>query len=108
MSTSRLNSNSSTSSKRESKPPKQNKSNQSKQTKQKKQQPLTKAEILKLTNDINNLKDEIHILSIFEVFRKYEPQIETDGDTLELDIAPLKPSTLWALRETVDNLLGLS
>ncbi|KAK8894180.1 transcription initiation at TATA-containing promoter protein [Tritrichomonas musculus] len=108
MSPSRINSSSSTSSKRESKPIKQNKSNQTKQTKQKKQQPLTRAEILKLTNDINNLKDEIHILSIFEVFRKYEPQIETDSDTLVLDIAPLKPSTLWALRETVDNLLGLS
>lgn len=104
----RVNTNAPNSSKREPRQPKQSKSIQSKQTKQKKQQPLTRAEILKLTDDINGLENEIHILSIFEVFRKYEPQIETDGDTLKLDIALLKPSTLWALRETVDSLLGLA
>lgn len=94
--------------KKESKSPKPNKSTPTKQVKTKKQQPLTRAEILRLTHDINNLTDEIHILSIFEVFRKCEPQIETDGEILEYDIALLKPSTLWALRETVDNLLGLA
>ncbi|OHT02937.1 Bromodomain containing protein [Tritrichomonas foetus] len=73
-----------------------------------KQQPLTRTEILRLTQDINNLQDEIHILSIYDVIKKYEPQIETDGEKLVLDIATLKPSTLWALRDTVDNLLGLS
>ena len=83
-----------------------NKSGQLKQSKQRKQ-PLTRAEIIKLSNDINELTDDIHILSIFDIFKKYEPQIETDCEVLKVDIAFLKPTTLWALRETVDNIMGI-
>jgi hypothetical protein len=75
-------------------------------SKSKNQTSFTKSEILKLTADINSLKDEVHILSIFAVLEKYEPGIKTDGDQLQLDIASLKTSTLNALREKVDQCLG--
>lgn len=68
-------------------------------------QQFTKADILKLTSDINSLTDDLHIQMILEVLQKYEPQIKDDGDKLELDLAPLKTATLLALREKVDQCL---
>jgi hypothetical protein len=68
---------------------------------------FTKAEIAKLAADINSLKEDAHVLSIFGVIERYEPKVNTDVDRLELDIAPLRTLTLNALRTKVDKCLGI-
>jgi hypothetical protein len=75
--------------------------------KKKHQSSFTKAEIAKLAADINSLKDDLHVLSIFGVLERYEPKVNTDVDRLELDIAPLRTLTLNALRTKVDKCLGI-
>jgi hypothetical protein len=69
---------------------------------------FTKSELVKLAADINSLKDDMHVLSIFSILKKYEPNVDTDVDRLELDIAPLRIPTLNALREKVDKCLGFA
>jgi hypothetical protein len=69
---------------------------------------FTKSEIAKLAADINSLKDDLHVLSIFNILARYEPGVNTDVDKLELDIAPLRVPTLNALRAKVDKCLGIA
>jgi hypothetical protein len=69
---------------------------------------FTKSDLVKLAADINSLKDDMHVLSIFSILKKYEPNVDTDVDRLELDIAPLRIPTLNALRQKVDKCLGLT
>jgi hypothetical protein len=69
---------------------------------------FTKTEIAKLAADINSLKDDLHVLSIFGILARYEPGLNTDVDRLELDIAPLRIPTLNALRAKVDKCLGIA
>jgi hypothetical protein len=69
---------------------------------------FTKSDLVKLAADINSLKDDMHVLSIFRILKKYEPDVDTDVDRLVLDIAPLRIPTLNALREKVDKCLGFA
>jgi hypothetical protein len=64
---------------------------------------FTKSDLVKLAADINSLKDDTHVLLIFSIIKKYERNVDTDVDRLELDIAPLRIRTLNALREKVDS-----
>jgi len=74
----------------------------------KRQTPFAKSEFAKLAADINSLKDDTHVLSIFSILKRCEPSVETDFDKLEFDIAALKIRTLNALREKVDQCLGVA
>jgi len=68
--------------------------------------PLSKNAIVKLTKQINSLTDESQILSILEVIEEEEPQIKAEGEHFELELCSLKPSTLIALRDRLQSLLG--
>lgn len=65
-------------------------------------QPFSKEELLKLTDDINNLSKRSHIVSIIDLIKKLEPNVSEEGDELSVDMNTLQPSTLHSLRLRVD------
>ncbi|KAH0785123.1 Bromodomain containing protein [Histomonas meleagridis] len=70
---------------------------------------FTKAEICQLTSDINSLRnDEVHVQAIIDILYRYEKNFRIKGEVLELDLETLQTTTLSALREKVDQIMGLT
>ena len=67
---------------------------------------FTHDELVKLTNDLNSLKERSQLALIGAVLKKNEPEITDEIDQLEIDINLLKPTTLRLIRDQVDQMLN--
>lgn len=66
---------------------------------------FTHDELVKLTNELNSLKEQSQLALIGSLLKKHEPEITDEADQLEIDINLLKPSTLRLIRDQVDQIL---
>ena len=86
-----------------SKAPKANKQPQQKPAVKKN---FTRAEICKLSSDINQyVKDAFQIQSIFDILCRNEKNINFKDEFLELDLCTVQKTTLAMLREKVDQII---
>lgn len=69
---------------------------------------FTKQDLLKLTRDINSIKDDDQLAEITELLQDCEGGLDDDGDEIQVDLNTLRQSTLVLLRKKVDQLLGIS
>jgi hypothetical protein len=69
----------------------------SSQTKQ-----LSEDDIVKLTEEVNQIENPDLIQKIVALIKKSEPHLATSGEELEIEVSKLRPSTLVALRNLVN------
>jgi hypothetical protein len=66
---------------------------------------FSKEDLLKLTNDLNSIKEESQLALIASLLKKHEPDIADETDQIEIDINLLRPSTLHLIRDQVDQIM---
>lgn len=68
---------------------------------------LSKMEIERLVKDINSLKVDSQIQSIYSILKEKEPNaIDENEDLQEIDINELQPTTLHIIREQIDHFIN--
>jgi hypothetical protein len=66
---------------------------------------FSKEDLLKLTNDLNSIKEESQLALIASLLKKHEPDMADDSDQMEIDINLLQPATLHLIRDQVDQIM---
>jgi hypothetical protein len=66
---------------------------------------FTKEELLKMTTDLNSMKEDSQIALIAALVKKNEPDLGDESDPLEIDINLLRPTTLKLIRDQIDQFL---
>jgi hypothetical protein len=63
---------------------------------------LSEDDIVKLTEEVNQIENPDWIQRIVTLIKKSEPHLATSGEELEIEVSKLRPSTLVALRNLVN------
>jgi hypothetical protein len=63
---------------------------------------LSEEDIVKLTEEVNQIENPELIHKIVTLIKKHEPQLATPGEELEIEVSKLRASTLVALRNLVN------
>jgi hypothetical protein len=66
---------------------------------------FSKDELLRMTTDLNAIKEDSQLALIASLVKKNEPDLGDDPDHLEIDINGLRPTTLKLIRDQLDQLL---
>ena len=66
---------------------------------------ISKEDLIKLTNDINSIKQESQLALISALLKKHEPDIMDEIEQMEIDVNLLKPTTLRLVRDKVDQII---
>lgn len=66
---------------------------------------FTKEEMDKLINDINSIKEESQIQMIVSILKECEPNFVEDTEHFHINLNALQPTTLYLIREQVDQLI---